>query len=408
MDRDYGVSALRSGAEVAAAAHAWRELQQATRATIYDGPDWYRAWLNTFGADKQPRVLAVAQGGRLIGIVPLVQSRVWRRPWLSLHHVQPEDLPFLQAPSRRGNLIPLRQLSVPAGLQCGSIRGHWIARPGTEREVVTAVGRHLAACTDWDMLVFPGLLSDLDQLLHDGLRAGGLSVESRPGLTTLYGLHPQPWGTYFKSRSSHFRQRFQSAERTLAKLGALRCVSVTAATELPGALARMFALAARSRKQVPRPGQNWYLPLTPAMVAFYTDLCGRYAGAGGCVFNEVYVDERLAGTLFSIVDNGKAYALQTYFDDDFATGSPGRLLLREIIDWAARHELDWIDFNGNSPVVRMFASVPVPLGQAWVFRRRGYSALIHGTTTAVESLRRIVATCRATPTATPAEPEETK
>ena len=408
MDRDYGVSALRSGAEVAAAAHAWRELQQATRATIYDGPDWYRAWLNTFGADKQPRVLAVAQGGRLIGIVPLVQSRVWRRPWLSLHHVQPEDLPFLQAPSRRGNLIPLRQLSVPAGLQCGSIRGHWIARPGTEREVVTAVGRHLAACTDWDMLVFPGLLSDLDQLLHDGLRAGGLSVESRPGLTTLYGLHPQPWGTYFKSRSRHFRKRFQSAERTLAKLGALRCVSVTAATELPGALARMFALAARSRKQVPRPGQNWYLPLTPAMVAFYTDLCGRYAGAGGCVFNEVYVDERLAGTLFSIVDNGKAYALQTYFDDDFATGSPGRLLLREIIDWAARHELDWIDFNGNSPVVRMFASVPVPLGQAWVFRRRGYSALIHGTTTAVESLRRIVATCRATPTATPAEPEETK
>lgn len=408
MDRDYGVSALRSGAEVAASAHAWRELQQATRATIYDGPDWYRAWLSTFGADKQPRVLAVAQGGRLIGIVPLVQSRVWRRPWLSLHHVQPEDLPFLQAPSRRGNLIPLRQLSVPAGLQCGSIRGHWIARPGTEREVVTAVGRHLAACTDWDMLVFPGLLSDLDQLLHDGLRAGGLSVESRPGLTTLYGLHPQPWGTYFKSRSSHFRQRFQSAERTLAKLGALRCVIVTAATELPGALARMFALAARSRKQVPRPGQNWYLPLTPAMVAFYTDLCGRYAGAGGCVFNEVYVDERLAGTLFSIVDNGKAYALQTYFDDDFATGSPGRLLLREIIDWAARHELDWIDFNGNSPVVRMFASVPVPLGQAWVFRRRGYSALIHGTTTAVESLRRIVATCRATPTATPAKPEETK
>ena len=408
MDRDYAVSALRSGAEVAASAHAWRELQQATRATIYDGPDWYRAWLSTFGADKQPRVLAVAQGGRLIGIVPLVQSRVWRRPWLSLHHVQPEDLPFLQAPSRRGNLIPLRQLSVPAGLQCGSIRGHWIARPGTEREVVTAVGRHLAACTDWDMLVFPGLLSDLDQLLHDGLRAGGLSVESRPGLTTLYGLHPQPWGTYFKSRSRHFRQRFQSAERTLAKLGALRCVSVTAATELPGALARMFALAARSRKQVPRPGQNWYLPLTPAMVAFYTDLCGRYAVAGGCVFNEVYVDERLAGTLFSIVDNGKAYALQTYFDDDFATGSPGRLLLREIIDWAARHELDWIDFNGNSPVVRMFASVPVPLGQAWVFRRRGYSALIHGTTTAVESLRRIVATCRATPTVTPAEPEETK
>lgn len=389
MKREYAVAVLRTSTEIAAATESWSGLQQAMRAPIFNGPQWYRAWLNAFGADKQPHVLQVTHGDRLVGIVPLVQSRVRRRPWLSLHHIQSEDLPFLPIANRRGNLIPLRQLTVPAGLQCGSVRGHWLVLQGLELEVITAVARHLATDADWDMLVFPGLLSEFDQLLRDGMRAGGLSVETRSAITTLYGLPPQPWEVYFRSRSRHFRKRFQAAERSLASFGALRSVSVTAAPELPAALTRMFELAARSRKQVARAGQSWHLPLTAAMIAFYSKLCERYAG-GGCVFNEVYVGERLAGTLFSIVDNRTAYALQTYFDDDFAAGSPGRLLLRELIEWAARQPLDWIDLNGNSPVVRMFASVPLTLSQAWIFRQQGYSALIHDTMTAAEAVRRLV------------------
>lgn len=375
----------------------WYDQHKAAQAQLFVGPDWYAAWRHSFGAQKRARALQVTEHGKTLGVVPLVQNLVWRRPWLSMHHMQPEDVPFLNTAHQRGNWLPLRQISMPVGLQCGSARGHWSALPGRELEVVTAVGRYLAATRDWDVLLLPGLPTAQVSIFRAGLEAGGLRVAISGSRMTLFGLTPQPWESYFRGRSRHFRKRFQAAERGLAKLGTVRLVTVTEPSELPGALDRMFTLAARSRKQTPREGQAWYLPLTPAMVAFYSDLCRRYAASGGCVFNEIYVDERLAGTLFCVIDNGTAFALQTYFDDEFASGSPGRLLLREIIDWAAGQGLAWIDLNGNSPIVRMFATEPLELEQAWAFRSDGYSAFAHGLMRTIGAVKK-VASARTTMT----------
>ena len=382
---------LSTAAEIEAFADQWTGLHAACAGDLFATPSWFLAWLSAFGVDKRPRVLKVTCAAQLVGVLPLVQSTVKRRPWLSMHHAHAEDLLFLKQSNRRGCLLQVRQLCVATNLQSGSIRGGWIAAIGMEAEVLSAIAQHLASRRDWDMLAFPAVRSELDSEFSAVVQRSGLTVESRPNLMTLYGLTPEPWDVYYRRRSRHFRKRFNAAERDLGKLGEVRCVTTTRPEECPAALARMFLLAERSWKERPRTGQNWHLPMTPAAVKFYTELCARVAPRAGGVFHEIYVAERLVAALFSMVDQHTVYLLQTYYDAGLESGSPGRLLMRELIAWTAANNMRWIDFNGNSAYVRMFASEPRFFGQVWVFRNNGYSRILHRTMMFAEGVRRALA-----------------
>ena len=391
MSAAFEVFELSTAAEIEAFAAQWTGLHVACAGDLFATPSWFLAWLSAFGIDKRPRVLKVTCGAQLVGVLPLVQSTVRRRPWLSMHHAHTEDLRFIKKGNRRGCLLPVRQLCVAANLQSGSIRGGWLAAIGMEAEVLSAIARHLANRRDWDMLAFPALRSEFDSEFGAAVQRSGLAVESRPNLMTLYGLVPEPWEIYYRRRSRHFRHRFNAAERDLGKLGEVRCVTTTRPEEYPAALARMFLLAERSRKERPRTGQNWHLPMTPAAVKFCTELCARVAPRAGGIFHEIYVAERLVAVLFGVVDQHTVYLLQTYYDAGLESGSPGRLLMRELIGWAAANNMRWIDFNGNSAYVRMFASEPRFFGQVWVFRNSGYSRILHRVMVLIEGVRRALA-----------------
>lgn len=333
----------------------------------------------------------------LVGVLPLVESTVRRRPWLSLHHMQTEDLAFINTANRRGCYVPVRQLSAAGNLQSGSIRGGWIARPGMEREVLVGAARHLASRRDWDMLVLPGVRTSDEALFRDAMTLGGLAVESHPNLLTLFGLEPEPWDNYYRRRTRHFRKRFNVAERELKKLGQLDCRTVTNPDELAESMKHMYALAERSWKQRPREGHDWHMPVTAPAMAFYRDLCARYSESKKCVFHEVRISGELVAVLFSVIEHDTVFTLQTFYDSTVEHGSPGRLLVRELIDWAAQQGMQRIDFNGNSPLVRMFAFEPMTFGQAWAFRSNGYSGVLHRAMMCVERARSIVASFQRPP-----------
>jgi len=409
VTRDVRVDELDSLAQLDAFAADWETLHsEVPGADLFSSPHWFRAWCAAFGADKRPRVLAITLADALVGVLPLVESAVRRRPWLSLHHMQMEDLAFINAANRRGCHVSVRQLSGATNLQSGSIRGGWIARPGMEKTILVAAATHLANRRDWDMLVLPGLRSSDEALFQEAMTGGGLTVESRPNLVTLYGLEPEPWDSYYRRRTRHFRKRFDVAERELKKLGELECRTVTDPDQLATSLGLMYGLGERSWKQKPREGHVWHLPVTSSATAFYRDLCARYGESKRCVFHEIRIAGELVAVMFSVVEHDTVFALQTFYDSSVEHGSPGRLLVRELIDWAAKQGIRWIDFNGNSPLVRMFAFEPVTFGQAWAFRTNGYSAMLHGAMMCVERARSIAAGFRRPlrdPEPTPGEQE---
>ena len=101
VTRDVRVDELDSLAQLDAFAADWETLHsEVPGADLFSSPHWFRAWCAAFGADKRPRVLAITLADALVGVLPLVESAVRRRPWLSLHHMQMEDLAFINAANR--------------------------------------------------------------------------------------------------------------------------------------------------------------------------------------------------------------------------------------------------------------------------------------------------------------------
>lgn len=336
---------------------------------------WYRSWLRVFGAEASPRLLVARVEGQLAGLLPLVRSRVSRRPWLALHHLQVGDLQFIARRHRYWNIVPSWQLSGPVNLQCMSIRASWLIRRGHERQFWTAIANYLAERTDWDLFILPAVNSEQTETFAEIFRAQGLPVEVRPRAISLFGLRPLPWPEYLKTRTSHFMRRARAIERSVKALGEIEINAVRDRSAIPATLENLFALARRSHKQQPRANQAWFLPLTDETVMFYGELAEAYANRNNCVIHTVSCDGNLIAGLFSLIEGDRLFALLTYFAPEFYKASPGRYLMQVLIDWSGNNGIKWIDYNGNSTWVQMFAKQPTDYDECVVFRARGFSAI---------------------------------
>jgi len=366
----------------------WDALQARARdATLFTSSTWVLRWWEAFGEGKALRILAVRDGAELVGVAPLLWSRVRRRPGLSMHHVHEEDRAFLGAGRGRGCVLPVRQLAVAGNLQSGNIRGGVVAGPGREEAVLRAVLAHLAADPAWDMVCLPGVPSgDVDRLAA-AARNAGLRVCRIGRLNRLYGVMVRPWAEYVGARSKHFRKRVRAAEMKLRAMGGLETGIVVEPARLGGVLDEMFDLGRSSWKERGEKDPSVRLPVTESAVTFYRALALERAAAGGSVLVALRLDGRLGAALLGVREGDTLYLLQTFYAEELATGSPGRLLFSSMLGWAAAAGIKRIDANGNTPLVRLFCDESQDYDQVFVFRPSGYSGWLYRVARALEALR---------------------
>ena len=363
---------------------------------------WFQAWLSAFGMHANSYVITVRRQGALIGVLPLVEHLNLRRPWYSMHHVHRDDLAFLRPSSRRGCLVPMRQLSFAANLEASSMRGGVLARPGEERQVNCALARHAASRADWDLMLLSAVGDDQASNLAAGLRDAGLRVHVEPSALTLYGAQPLPWEEYTKNRSGRFRRRMRNWESRLSRAGAVSFHVETEPVNLHAALAELHELGLRSWKQQPRDGQSWHLPLTERTRLFDQALISHSDANTSVLIAQLRLDGRLVCGLLALLTGKRLTSLRQFYDPELGQDSPGQVMWRELIDWSAARGLGWIDTNGNSEFARRFATVPERYSQVWAFRKRGYSALLAGL---FETSSRLTKRIKKHEAAIPLEPE---
>ena len=337
---------------------------------------WFQAWLSAFGKHANSYITTVRRHGVLIGVLPLVEHLNLRRPWYSMHHVHRDDLEFLRASSRRGCLVPVRQLSFAANLEASSIRGGVLVHPGDEEQVNSALARHVASRSDWDLMLLSAVVDDQAANLAAGLRDAGLHVHVEPSVLTLYGVQPLPWEEYTKNRSGRFRRRMRNWESKLSRAGTVSFHVETGPANLHAALAELHGLGLRSWKQQPRDGQSWHLPLTQRTRLFDQALISHSDANTSVLIVQLRLDGRLVCGLLALQTGKRLTSLRQFYDPQLDQDSPGQVMWRELIDWSAEQGLAWIDTNGNSEFAQRFATVPARYSQVWAFRKRGYSALL--------------------------------
>lgn len=357
----------------------WRELTAASACRdLFTDAGWFKCWAGGFGPGNELQVHAAYDAGRLVGVLPTVRSKTRRRPWFSMHHCHADDLQRLATEYQRGNLLPVTQLSPPALLEAGSIRGSWLTTVQDGDAIAEALFASVAALRGWDLMIFPALPADQADTLQRIAAAAGLYTHVGSESFTLLGLVPQAREDYLSSRNRHFRTRLRTAEKKLGEFGAIRIEAHTSSDSgLETARDTLFALAQKSWKEAQRAGQKWFTPQTDRSQQFFSELIDVYSAADNAVIHELYVGDELAASLLSIIVNDRIYALQTFYDQKFAEGSPGRPLIMGLIDWSFHRGLAWVDMNSNSSLTQLFAREPMEFRQAWVFPRRGKPAALY-------------------------------
>jgi CelD/BcsL family acetyltransferase involved in cellulose biosynthesis len=183
-------SIVRDPAALAAVEPAWRELMlrsSSDEPTLT--PLWLREWWRIFGPEggRRLRVVLFRDGGRLVGLAPLLWRRHWYRSVIAFRRIE-----LLGSGEREADEI------------CSDYLGVIVER-GREEAVAKALAAALAgALGPWDELILPAMDGEAPMIrpLSRALARPGVTVETEVTATCPYIALPGNFQDYLDALSS--------------------------------------------------------------------------------------------------------------------------------------------------------------------------------------------------------------
>jgi CelD/BcsL family acetyltransferase involved in cellulose biosynthesis len=264
----------------------WRELAEATPASLFVSPEWYFAWLAVAGGSVEPRLFLAEEGGRLVGVLPLVRERRW-----------PRALRFAGDVSADRTAVPAASDDVRRALLASALR---FAEP---------------------MLVLTHADGDAGRLLPHGARVVN-GQEHRLPFADLDG----GWDAYLVRRTANFRADLKRKRRSLQSAHDVEWRRTATAAELDDDLGTFFRL--HDDRWTNRGGST---SSSQSARHFLREVARRALATGVLRLWQLRADDRPVASFFGW-SFGDSYAYYLAgFDAAFARHSPGTLLLAHTI-----------------------------------------------------------------------------
>jgi CelD/BcsL family acetyltransferase involved in cellulose biosynthesis len=305
------VETLRDRAAIRRLSSEWEALCDASPgASPFQRPGWAIAWLDRFDI-QTPHVLAVREGGDLVGLLP---GFVWGPPEervLSLLGAGPSD--HLDA----------------------------VAAPGFARGVLDALGVAMAAHPGrpWSACAFDeigpsALLRELPA------PPGTRSTSSPQSVCPVLDIGGRD-GALERVVPLHQAGRWRKARRKCERLGAVRFERADRG-DAPAALRVVFEL------QVRRWAHRGVLEAgcfaDPRVIAMHEQAALEFARRGSLRLYLLRVGGRPAAGVYGFREKSRLHLYAQGSEPEFAAASPGLVVLGEVVVDALREGLDTIDF----------------------------------------------------------------
>ncbi len=320
--RRLGVRAFDDEDGLIALGDDWRRIERSLPGlTVFQTHRYQCAWARNFALSRRLLVLAVYDGGEIIGIAPFQVSVV------TMHGREQRQLSFLGAPwevDRPQFLFP-RQPEACAQAVAAAL----LARRG-----------------QWDLAWFheqaagePALEAFCAALAAGGV-LHGRTASSRCPYLSLEGT----WQELLATKSQKFRKNLKAARRKLEAVGELAYESTGRDPERLRALVLEYAeLEQRSWKAKAGIGASQSVE----HLRFYLQLAAEFGGSGEFVFRCLRVGGRMIAATFGLVHRRRYYSLHIANDTAFARHSAGTYLEALELEECFRGDLDEYDFLGG-------------------------------------------------------------
>lgn len=179
------------------------------------------------------------------------------------------------------------------------------------------------------------------------------------------------WDKYLSSRSSHFRKNLKYQCRRVEQLGSVTFRSYKEPKDLNRSMTELFDLEKRSWK-----AQKGTM-LAPEEKACFFDLAGDLAGEIKYDVSFLYLNNESIAGLFSLIYKQRLYTFLTYYNKNYASVCPGRLLFRELLKKAFESpQVKEISFVGNSSFVKSWTSIERNYQHIKIYNSRPFSRVL--------------------------------
>lgn len=281
---------------------AWHELDQASNCGPFASFTWLDCWRTYFGGKVMPYVITEWRDGLLVGIVPAgISNRQLSRRFPSIRQ------------------ICLHMLS-----DQHSGFADWIIEPD-HHDVINGLVQHLRSNKiGWHYLQMEPLkISIIHDRVHQEMRDCLKSPPPTPSVHSVMIDSSRGWDTYFNSRSTSFRRQINRAIKFRKDDWTIESTTNGIPEQL---FQEIFTLSTNSWK-----GKHGGAIGSEQKTRQLYQALGQYSDTNPLNLQShiLRINGIMAGAFISITCKGVAYALKSYFAEDFAHYSPGRLMLRQ-------------------------------------------------------------------------------
>lgn len=320
----------------------WRTLaDRSSTASAFQIPEFAAAWWHHFGEGRDPAVVAVREGVRLVGLAPLAVSR-----WEGVRH-----LGFI-------------------GSGLADYEDMLVDDDADRAAVVEAVVGSLRKLPRWDFLLTNRLREDSPNLepLRRALERSGSRVVLRAFSVAPYAELSSTWTEFHEGLDLKLRRDSRRCARRLQEEhGPL--VFREADPDVDEAI---DSLVAMHRERRTGAKGDYSLFEDPRMSSFYRDLASRLAGAGVLDLSLLEAGGRTVAVHLGMRYMRRFYYLLPAMEQELARYSPGRLLLMHLFERSFERGDSVFDLlTGDEGYKASFAPARVRLMTLAAFPRTG-------------------------------------
>jgi CelD/BcsL family acetyltransferase involved in cellulose biosynthesis len=297
----------------------WRHLVEAGQhAQPFYQPEWFSAYARSFAAGADTRMLAVSEGERLIGLLPIMRK------------------------SSFFGRVPARAISSLSGIH--SCRFDLITGAEDRGAVALAAWRALAIDDSWD--VFEALdvpergsfLGIVECARNAGFLVGAWPTRSSPVLRI-----PKSGSDPFMNCPRSFRSFRKRLKSKLNKLNQLGEVSFKVEENCyDEGLARFLVLESSGWKGKNRSA----IASNSQSTEFYSSVVEFLKGRGQLRLYSLYLNAKPISMHLGLLMDGVYYSPKVAYDEAFSYFSPGHLLVQHIIADLATIGVHTFEFLG--------------------------------------------------------------
>lgn len=334
-----------------------RRLERDWRAVTdrMDGPrfhhrfEWHLSCAEAAPDASGLHVIVTYDGGTPLAILPLWRGRDWSRG------------------------VPVRTLGQPDyDLPQDAVAA-------ADPRAIAALERGLAALRAGD-----GPAHDVVHLEHvrsDGpIAAIAGHLPHRLAVTQLTGAAADldctaPYDELLARTSWKHRRRLRAGHRRLAERGDVRLTTATTPADLGPAYDRFLAVEASGWKAADPNGAA--VALDPEVRALYGAAVRHFGAVGSCAIHLLWVGDRCAAALYVLRSGGTWATLKIGYNEAFARGAPGHILLASVIEQACgAADTERVDFVGSPEWTAPWRPARTPVLSVSVFSGTWRSRLV--------------------------------